>query len=98
MLGRHFRGDLRLSEGEGSQGVETYTGDCFPLWGFLEDYLIKPKFNSITTTLHLLLIHLVSLQAFCMKVEPKENQEGSALNSVKTNNAENQDEDRVQQC
>lgn len=67
MLGRHFRGDLRLLEGEGSQGVETYTEGYLPLWGFLEDYLIKPMFNLVTTTLHLLLIHLVFLQAFCMK-------------------------------
>lgn len=79
MLGRHFRGDLRLLEGEQRYGVELCTRDYFPLWGFLEDYLIKLRLNSITSTLYLLLllIHLVTLQAFRMKCDSKESQEGS---------------------
>lgn len=65
MLGRHFRGDLRLPEGEGSQGVEPYTRTCISLWGFLGGYLIKHRLNAITSTffLFLLLTHLATLQA-----------------------------------
>lgn len=69
MLRRHFRGDLRLLEGERNKGVNTYAGGCFsPLGvsgGLLNQTKVRPNRQHFTSSSPA--NPLVTLQAFCMK-------------------------------